>query len=93
MCNIEQRRGPFWSIEEKYPTADLETVTEAESLRRSAERALRLARAIPDDRTVQALTMHAADLHTKAEWLERQDMPPQQPSPGQQQPAQQQQAE
>ena len=25
--------------------------------------------------------MHAADLHTKAEWLERQDMPPR-PSPG-----------
>ena len=66
-------------------------MAEAESLRRQAERALRLARGISDEQAAQVLRAHAAYLHARAEWLERQEkLPPSQLTTGQQQPAQQQ---
>ncbi len=65
-------------------------MTEAESLRRQAERALRVARGISDEQAARALNALAADLHKRAEGLERQGIPsPVQPVV--QQPAQQQQ--
>ena len=51
-------------------------MAEAGSLRRQAERALRLARGISDEQAAQALRAHAADLHKQAEWLEQQAVPP-----------------
>lgn len=68
-------------------------MTEAEDLRRRAERALRLARGVYDQRAAQALKDYAVALLLRAESLEGQQqqhhIPP--PSAGQQPPAQQQQ--
>jgi hypothetical protein len=47
-----------------------EITEEAERLRRQAERALRLARAISDEQAAHALRAHAAKLFEKAESLE-----------------------
>jgi hypothetical protein len=44
---------------------------EAENLRRQAKRALRLAEAILDQQTIQALTAHAATLLERAQSLEQ----------------------
>ena len=68
-------------------------MTEAEDLRRWAERALWLARGVYDQRAAQALKDYAVRLLQRAESLEGQQqqhhIPP--PSAGQQPPAQQQQ--
>jgi hypothetical protein len=48
--------------------------SEAEGVRRRAERALRWARVISDDRAASALNALAADLHKQAEGLEQQDI-------------------
>jgi hypothetical protein len=65
-------------------------MTEAEDLRRRAERALRLARGVYDQRAAQALKDYAVTLLLRAESLEGQQqqhhIPP--PSAGQQPPAQ-----
>jgi hypothetical protein len=64
---------------------------EAERLRKQAQRALRLARAISDDQTASALKAHATILFEQAERLEQQPAMPgvrataEQPSPIQQQ--------
>jgi hypothetical protein len=64
---------------------------EAERLRKQAQRALRLARAISDDHTASALKAHATSLFEQAERLEQQPATPvlraapEQPSPTQQQ--------
>jgi hypothetical protein len=44
-----------------------------ERLRRQAERALRLARGINDERTAQALRAHAADLLEQVKSVEQQE--------------------
>ena len=46
------------------------------ALRRQAERALRLARAIADARASEALRLRAAELLAKAEQLDRRPRPP-----------------
>jgi hypothetical protein len=48
--------------------------SEVEGVRRRAERALRLARAMPDDRAASTLNALAADLHKQAEGLDQQDI-------------------
>ena len=62
-----------------------------QALRRQANRALRLARAISDEQATQALRHHATRLFEAAETLERghELLPP--PPPAQQPPAQKQQ--
>jgi len=62
-----------------------------QALRRQANRALRLARAISDEQAAQALRHHATFLFEEAETLEREHelLPP--PPPAEQSPAQQQQ--
>ena len=60
------------------------------ALRRQANRALRLARAVSDERAAQALSIHATDLFAQAERLERGHMALPTPDPEQQRPAQQQ---
>lgn len=68
-------------------------MTEAEDLRRRAERALRLARGVYDQRAAQALKDYAVTMLQRAESLEGQNQqnPILPPSAGQQPPAQQQQ--
>jgi len=51
-------------------------MTDAENLRRQAERALRLARGILDEQAVRALNAHAANLHQQAACMEQQAIPP-----------------
>ena len=46
---------------------------DGERLRRQAERALRLARGINDERAAQALRAHAADLLEKVKSVEQQE--------------------
>ena len=62
-----------------------------QALRRKANRALQLARAVSDEEAAQALRHHATSLFEEAETLERAHelLPP--PAPAQQPPAQQQQ--
>jgi hypothetical protein len=68
----------------------LKITDETVGLRRQAERALRLARAIYDEQAAGALKVHAASLVQQAQSLE-QDMPLHPPSADQERPAQQQQ--
>ena len=68
----------------------LKITDETVRLRRQAERALRLARAIYDEQAAGALKVHAASPIQQAQGLE-QDMPPPLPSANQERPAQQQQ--
>jgi hypothetical protein len=50
---------------------------QAAALRRQADRALRLARSVSDERAAQALRIHATSLVEQAERLERgQGLPP-----------------
>jgi hypothetical protein len=62
-----------------------------QALRRQANRALRLARAISDEQAGQALRLHASSLLDQAEALERGHGPLPPPDAEQQRPAQQQQ--
>jgi hypothetical protein len=62
-----------------------------QALRRQADRALRLARAVSDDQAAQALRLHATSLFEQAETLERGYGPLTPPQPEQQRLAQQQQ--
>ena len=62
-----------------------------QALRRRADRALRLARAISDEQAAQALRLHASSLLDQAEAFERGHWPLPPPNAEQQRPAQQQQ--
>ena len=66
------------------------TESPSQALRRQADRALRIARAIYDEQAAQALRQHATGLFEQAEALERGPAAPLHES-GEQHPAQQQQ--
>jgi hypothetical protein len=68
-------------------------MNEAENLRSKADRALRLARSIPDQQTIQALKTLAANLMEQADNLDQKDHPLSAQVPPQQQQQQPQQGQ
>jgi hypothetical protein len=103
ILNSQDRTAELISLEARFasavlpypcctPPGDMEIPDETDRLRQQAQRALRLARGITDDRAAQALKAYATSLFERVTSLEH-PMVPLRASITEQQPVQQQQAQ